>query len=76
MPKGIFNWTFADVVGFLKKNNFVYSHVKGSHYYYVSDYGGKPRIIQVPFHGSRAFKPRTLKGIIEQSGIPKEKWFE
>lgn len=74
MPKGVFNWTFSDVVDFLKKYSFIYAHTKGSHYYYVGKYGGKPRIVQVPFHGSKTFKPRTLKSMVRQSGIPLNLW--
>lgn len=74
MPRSIFNWTFSNVVEFLKKYNFVYSHTKGSHYYYVGKYDDKPRIVQVPFHGSKTFKPRTFKGMIKQSGIPLKIW--
>jgi len=74
MPRGIFNWTFSDVVKFLKNYGFVYSHSKGSHYYYVGHYGGSPRIVQVPFHGSKTLKPRTIKGIVRQSGISIKIW--
>jgi len=30
----------------------------------------------VPFHGNTSFKPRTLKGMILQSGIPQEEWMD
>jgi len=76
MPKRVFNWTFSDVVEFLKKYGFIYTHTKGSHYYYTGKYGGESRIIQVPFHGSKNFKPRTFKGIVKQSGIPLKTWLE
>jgi len=76
MPRGIFNWTFSDVVEFLKKHGFVYTHAKGSHYYYTGKYGGEPRIVRVPFHGSKTFKPRTLKGMVRQSGISLNIWLE
>lgn len=74
MPRGVFNWTFTDVVEFLKEHGFVYSHAKGSHYYYVGKYGNQPRIVEVPFHGSKTFKPRTLKGMMRQSGISPNNW--
>lgn len=74
MPKGVFNWTFSDVIEFLKEYRFVYAHTEGSHYYYAGKYGGEPRIVQVPFHGSKPFKPRTFKGIVKQSGIPLNIW--
>lgn len=74
MPRGLYNWTAEDVVRFLKAHGFVLNHTKGSHYYYVGKYGGAFRQVCVPFHGSRIIKPRTLKGIIRQSGVPKERW--
>ncbi len=76
MPKKIFNWTFSKVTEFLKKNDFRYSHTKGSHHYYTGNYGHNPRIVQVPFHGSKTFKPRTFKGIVMQSGIPLNDWLK
>jgi predicted RNA binding protein YcfA (HicA-like mRNA interferase family) len=30
----------------------------------------------VPFHGNKSIKPRTLKGIILQSGIDQKEWFK
>jgi len=76
MPRRVFNWTFTDVVEFLEEHGFVYSHTRGSHHYYVGKYGNQPRIVQVPFHGSKTFKPRTLKGMVKQSGIPLSVWLK
>jgi len=76
MPRGYYNWTFNVVVRFLKDNYFILNHTEGSHYFYIGHYGGNFRQVYVSFHGSRAISPRTLKGIIRQSGIPKEKWLE
>jgi len=76
MPKGLFNWTFKDIVDFLKDNGFKHSHTEGSHFYYVKKDGNNFFQTSVPFHGSKTIKPRTLKGIILQSGISKEKWLE
>lgn len=76
MAKDVFNWNYSEVVYFLKKHQFVYSHTRGSHEHYVGHYGGQPRIVQVPFHGSKSFKPRTFKGMIRQSGIPQKIWLE
>ncbi len=75
MPRGFYNWTAEDVVRFLKAHGFVLNHTKGSHYYYVGHYSGVFRQVCVPFHGSKTIKIRTLKGIIRQSGVPREKWF-
>ena len=74
MTRGFFNWTAEDVVRFLKDNGFILDHTRGSHWYYVGHHHNRVYIVTVPFHGTRAIKPRTLKGIITQSGIPKEQW--
>lgn len=74
MPKGLFNWTFKDVESFLKENGFSLSYTNASHYYYIGMYKGILRNVCVPFHARKSIKPRTLKGIIIQSGIPREKW--
>jgi len=74
MPRGFYNWTAEDVVRFLKAHNFVLSHTRGSHYYYIGHISGILRQVCVPFHGSKAIKPRTLNGIICQSGISKGEW--
>ena len=74
MTRGVFNWTFNDVVRFLKDQGFVLGHVEGSHYYYINTVNGVSRQVCVPFHGTKEFKPRTLKGTILQSGIPQKEW--
>ncbi len=74
MPRGLYNWTAEDVVRFLKEKGFVLNYTKGSHYFYIGRYGGAFRQVCVPFHGSRVIKPRTLKGMIRQSGILKSEW--
>ena len=76
MPRGLYNWTAEDVVRFLKAHDFSLNHTRGSHYYYVGRAGGKLRQVSVPFHGSRALKPRTLKSIIRQSGISQAEWLK
>jgi len=74
--RGVFNWNFADVVRFLKGRNFILGHTEGSHYFYIGTIEGKKRQACVPFHGTKAFKPQTLKSIIVQSGIPQKEWLE
>ncbi|OGY97307.1 MAG: hypothetical protein A2122_01930 [Candidatus Liptonbacteria bacterium GWB1_49_6] len=74
MPRGFYNWTAEDVVRFLKEYGFALNHTRGSHFYYVGHHGGTFRQVCIPFHGNRALKPRTLKGIIRQSGIQKDEW--
>ena len=74
MPRGIYNWTAENVMLFLKAHGFILNHTRGGHYYYVGRSLGLFRQVCVPFHGSRIIKPRTMSGIIRQSGITKEKW--
>lgn len=74
MPRGLLNWTFSDVVDFLKVRNFVLNHTNASHYYYVGHTKGIYRQVCVPFHGNRSLKPRTMNGIVLQSGIDKKEW--
>jgi len=76
MPKNLFNWTFRDVEKILKENSFTLNYTSASHYFYTSHYEGILRNVCVPYHGTRSIKPRTLKGIILQSGLPKEKWLK
>lgn len=76
MTKSVFNWNFKDVEKVLKEYNFIYSHTKGSHYYYTGNYGKQPRIVQVEFHTSKSIKPKTFKSIVRQSGIPLKVWLE
>ena len=74
MPRGLNNWTFKDVVDFLKENGFRETHTRGSHFYYLGHFGGEARQTHVQFHGNKSIRPRTLKSVIRQSGIPQEKW--
>ncbi|MHB8710185.1 MAG: type II toxin-antitoxin system HicA family toxin [Minisyncoccota bacterium] len=74
MARGLNNWIYNDVIDVLKEHKFILNHTRGSHYYFVGHYEGKFRQVCVPYHGSRTLKPRTLKGIILQSGISKDVW--
>ena len=76
MQKGLFNWTFDKVVDFLKERNFSLNYVNSSHYYYIGFIDKKMRQVCIPFHGSKSIKPRTMMGIIRQSGISKKEWLK
>ena len=76
MTRGVFNWTFDDVVRFLKDRGFTLNHVEGSHYFYTGTIDSRLRQVLVHFHGGKAIKPRTLKSMIDQSGIPKKEWMK
>jgi len=75
MTKRLSNWTFREVESFLKQNGFQLNYTNGSHFYYVGSCNGVLKNVCVPFHGNKTIKPRTLKGMILQSGISQEKWF-
>ena len=74
MPRGLMNWDFYDVEKFLKGRGFHLNHVRGSHHYFTAAVGGITRQVLVAFHGSKSIKPRVMKSIIDQSGIPKNEW--
>lgn len=74
MPNGLFNWTFSDVVNILKDNGFKLDHIKGSHFIYLGTREGRVWYVCVPKHANQSLKPRTMKGIVLQSGLPKKVW--
>ncbi|KKU66912.1 MAG: hypothetical protein UX89_C0018G0010 [Parcubacteria group bacterium GW2011_GWA2_47_16] len=76
MPRGLRNWTFKDVVNFLKNRGFVYSYTHGSHHFYFRPDKSKLSPVCVAFHGRRAIKIWDMKSIVEQSGIPLKDWVE
>ena len=76
MANNLFNWTFADVNKFLKENGFQVTHTKGSHYFYLGSVNNNLRQVCVAFHGRRIIRPKTMKSIIDQSGISKEEWLK
>lgn len=76
MPNGLNNWKYKDIALVLREHGFILNHTRGSHFYYTGHTGGIYRHVCVPYHGSLAIKPRTLNGIILQSGIPKTVWLK
>ena len=75
MPRGIHNWTYADVARFLKKHDFTLHRTKGSHHIFVRDTDDVVWTVVVPYHGRKGvIKPGTFKSIVAQSGIPLEEW--
>jgi len=74
--KSVMNWTYKEVADFLKEHHFILNHIRGSHHFFVGSYKGVAHQVCVPFHGKDSIKPRTLKSIMLQSGIPKELWLK
>jgi len=74
MPRNINNWTYSNVVTFLREHNFTLNHTKGSHHFFVGTVGKVLRHVCVPRHGNLSLKPRTMNSIIIQSGLSKDIW--
>lgn len=75
MPKGIFNWTYDDIIDFLKENSFeFFENRKGSHEAWINL--NTKAVVDLQFHGRKSFRPKTLESIIRQSKIDKKKWKE
>jgi len=74
MTRGAFNWTYKDVVKVLKENGFLRNHIDSSHHFYIRISKGRTYQVMVPYHGSKAFKPKTLNGMIAQSGLTRADW--
>ena len=74
MPRGLRNWTFTDVVRFLKDRGFVFSYTNGSHHFYVKPGMPSRSPVCVAFHGRRVINVWDMQSIVEQSGISKKDW--
>lgn len=73
MPKGIFNWTYDDVVDFLKENGFqFFENRKGSHEAWINR--NIQAVVDIQFHGRQSFRPKTLESMIRQSKLDKKFW--
>ncbi|GEM_PF-399352 len=70
MPKGVFNWCYDDVIYFLKENDFkFFENRKGSHEAWINI--KTQAVVDIQFHGRKAFRPKTLESMIRQSKIEK-----
>jgi len=76
MPKGLNNWRFIDIKRFLSDHNFRLNHIEGSHYFYRGVTNKIVCQVCIPFHGNKSIHPKTMKSIINQSGIDKKEWFK
>jgi predicted RNA binding protein YcfA (HicA-like mRNA interferase family) len=75
MPHGAHNWTYRDVVRFLRVHDFVILREgKGSHTLLVGTVSGTRHLVTVFYHAQKTFHPKTLKSMVRQSGIPLEQW--
>ncbi|MDQ5954280.1 MAG: hypothetical protein QG583_208 [Patescibacteria group bacterium] len=75
MPRGLNNWTFADVSKFLKSHGFIqHGKTKGSHFHYKKVSKEKSYLVIVAFHGMKSIPRGTMNSIVRQSGIDKKIW--
>lgn len=74
MPRGLNNWSAAQVMKFLKRHSFKHSHTRGSHFYYIAKVRGIDKQVCVPVHAGDSIHPKTMKSIILQSGISENEW--
>ena len=59
MPRGLFNWSYRDVIDFISKNGFVfYKQREGSHEYWINK--STSAILDINFHAQKSFRPRTI----------------
>jgi len=75
--KGTSNWTFREVVAFLKRNGFKEIKIDGSHHIFSGIVHGQPVMVEVQNHANvnGMIKTGTLRdGIIVQSRIPVSEW--
>ena len=76
MPRSLSRWTYQDVTNFLTDNGFdFFDEVDGLGEAWMNfQENGEPnRIVEVRFIHA-FYKPKQLKRIIRQSGIPEEEW--
>ena len=76
--RGLNNWTFGEVVGFLLGHGFVEctdGHAKRtSHHYYQRCYKAKYYLVHVQFHPRSSIAIGTMKAIVKTSGISEIEW--
>lgn len=76
MPNGLRNWSYKDVIKFLKQDGFEFCHEKaGSHEAWkkVTDEG--EWVVEINKTKS-SYPIRTLETMIRQSGLSKKDWKE
>lgn len=73
MARGLDNWSYKDVIDFIKEQGFEFKESrKGSHEAWINLTTNA--IIEINRHGSKSFPIRTLETMIRQSKIEKKVW--
>jgi len=76
MARRLRNWSYSDVVRFLKENGFSFlKELRGSHEAWIKQAEkGKPdRIVEVNFT-HKTYPVGTMKTMVRQSGIDEQNW--
>jgi hypothetical protein len=76
MTRRLYNWNYRQVAEFLKEHDFsFYKYLRGSHQIWIKlgEDATPDRIVEVNFT-HKAYRPKTLKTMIKQSGIPEAEW--
>ena len=72
MPKGLLNWSYKDVITFLKGKGFTfYGERKGSHEAWISLDG--QAVVEVNIT-KKSYPPLTMLTMIRQSCIDRKEW--
>lgn len=78
MVNRLSNWTYRGATDFLKEHDFnFFEPLRDSHEAWIrlTEKGEPDRIVEVNFTNG-VYKPRALKKMIRQSGIPEEEWIK
>lgn len=78
MARSLYKWVFRDVTDFLQHRGFCFfEYVAGVGQVWMNFHeNGEPnRMVEVKFVRT-FYKPKALKKMIRQSGIPEEEWFK
>ena len=76
MSRSLYHWTYEDVTDFLTAKGFeFFDDVEnlGEAWMNFQENGEPNRIVEVK-HTDGFYKPKRLKRMIRQSGIPEEEW--
>jgi hypothetical protein len=76
MPRNLKNWSFKDVVSFLRQHLFAEANRKATGHYYFKGYVDKNiKLVEVQFHSNGYISIKSLQhDIIPKSGIPESFW--
>ncbi len=75
MDRNLLNLCSRDVIKILQLKGFALSRTRGSHHQYIGCVNEHKRRVTVIANQKR-FTPKTIKSMIEQSGLSEDEWLE